>query len=93
MRTTNSISYFGGMMNTAHSHWQVNPDTDNDQTYAILSQDPVWNSFALDDLEKDVTHGNHLKLIIILKASTSSNGETIDYFRYTSIEEFVRARS
>lgn len=31
--------------------WHITLDASNDQAYAILSQDPVWNSFALADLE------------------------------------------
>lgn len=33
------------------AHWHINPDATNDEAYAILSQDPVWNCFALADLE------------------------------------------
>jgi ribosomal protein S18 acetylase RimI-like enzyme len=33
------------------SDWQVTPDASDDQAYVILAQDPVWNSFALADLE------------------------------------------
>ena len=32
-------------------HWHITPDATNDEAYAILSQDPVWNCFALADLE------------------------------------------
>ena len=31
--------------------WHITPDATNDEAYAILSQDPVWNCFALADLE------------------------------------------
>jgi len=31
--------------------WHVTPDAGNDQAYAVLEQDRVWNSFALADLE------------------------------------------
>lgn len=31
--------------------WHVTLDANNDQAFAILSQDPVWNCFALADLE------------------------------------------
>ncbi len=31
--------------------WRITPDATNDEAYAILSQDPVWNCFALADLE------------------------------------------
>lgn len=33
------------------SHWHITPDASNDQAYALLAQDPVWNSFGLADLE------------------------------------------
>ena len=33
------------------SDWRVNQDATNDEAYAILSQDPIWNCFALADLE------------------------------------------
>src|SRR5438105_3035391 len=33
------------------SRWHITPDASNDQAYVILSQEPVWNSFALADLE------------------------------------------
>src|SRR5260221_4088663 len=32
-------------------HWRITQDATNDEAYAILSQDPVWNCFALADLE------------------------------------------
>src|SRR5258706_10126435 len=32
-------------------HWHITPDATNEEAYAILSQDPVWNCFALADLE------------------------------------------
>jgi ribosomal protein S18 acetylase RimI-like enzyme len=32
-------------------HWHITQDATNDEAYAILSQDPVWNCFALADLE------------------------------------------
>ncbi len=32
-------------------HWRITRDVTNDEAYAILSQDPVWNCFALADLE------------------------------------------
>ena len=38
-------------MTPSSSRWQITPDADNAQAAAILSQDPVWNSFALADLE------------------------------------------
>ncbi len=31
--------------------WQISQNASNDEAYAILSQDPVWNCFALADLE------------------------------------------
>jgi hypothetical protein len=31
--------------------WQITPEATNEQASAILSQDPVWNSFALADLQ------------------------------------------
>jgi ribosomal protein S18 acetylase RimI-like enzyme len=31
--------------------WRITRDATNDEAYAILSQDPVWNCFALADLE------------------------------------------
>jgi GNAT superfamily N-acetyltransferase len=33
------------------AHWHITHDATNDEAYAILSQDPVWNCFALADLE------------------------------------------
>jgi RimJ/RimL family protein N-acetyltransferase len=33
------------------SHWRIIPNASNDQAHPILMQDPVWNSFALADLE------------------------------------------
>jgi hypothetical protein len=33
------------------SGWHVNQDATDDEAYAILSQDPVWNCFALADLQ------------------------------------------
>ena len=38
-------------MTSSPSDWQITPDASNDQAYGILSHDPVWNSFALADLE------------------------------------------
>jgi ribosomal protein S18 acetylase RimI-like enzyme len=38
-------------MTDSSPRWQVTPDAGNDQAYAILAQDRVWNSFALADLE------------------------------------------
>lgn len=38
-------------MTPSFAHWQVTPDASQDQAYAILAQDPVWNCFALADLE------------------------------------------
>lgn len=32
-------------------HWHITQDATNDEAYAILAQDPVWNCFALADLE------------------------------------------
>lgn len=32
-------------------HWRITRDATNDEADAILSQDPVWNCFALADLE------------------------------------------
>ncbi len=31
--------------------WYVTQNADNDEAYTILSQDPIWNCFALADLE------------------------------------------
>jgi RimJ/RimL family protein N-acetyltransferase len=39
------------MMTQALSRWHITPDATNDEAYAVLSQDPVWNCFALADLE------------------------------------------
>lgn len=33
------------------SDWRINQDATDDEAYAILSQDPIWNCFALADLE------------------------------------------
>lgn len=38
-------------MSHSSSGWQITPDGGHDQAYAILAQDPVWNCFALADLE------------------------------------------
>lgn len=38
-------------MTPSFSRWHITPDASNDQAYIILSQDPIWNSFALADLE------------------------------------------
>ncbi|MGZ3638086.1 MAG: hypothetical protein ACXVCX_09670, partial [Ktedonobacterales bacterium] len=38
-------------MTHTHSPWRITPDASDDQAYPILAQDPVWNSFALTDLE------------------------------------------
>jgi len=32
-------------------YWHITPDATDEEAYAILSQDPVWNCFALADLE------------------------------------------
>jgi len=32
-------------------HWHIIPAATNDEAFALLSQDPVWNCFALADLE------------------------------------------
>lgn len=34
------------------ARWRVTHDATNDEAYAILSQNPVWNCFALADLEQ-----------------------------------------
>ena len=39
------------MPQSSSSGWQVTADAGNDLAYAILSQDPIWNCFALADLE------------------------------------------
>jgi GNAT superfamily N-acetyltransferase len=39
------------MMTPPRIHWRINQDATNEEAYAILSQDPVWNCFALADLE------------------------------------------
>ena len=38
-------------MTQSLSRWHITPDASNDLAYVILSQDLVWNSFALADLE------------------------------------------
>lgn len=38
-------------MTDARSPWRITPDAANDQAYPILAPDPIWNSFALTDLE------------------------------------------
>lgn len=38
-------------MTSSLSRWQITSDANNDQAYSILSQDPVWNCFALASLE------------------------------------------
>jgi hypothetical protein len=38
-------------MSPSSSPWRITPDASNDQAPAVLAQDPVWNSFALADLE------------------------------------------
>jgi ribosomal protein S18 acetylase RimI-like enzyme len=38
-------------MTVSPSSWQITTSADNDQAYAILARDRVWNSFALADLE------------------------------------------
>jgi RimJ/RimL family protein N-acetyltransferase len=43
--------YSGVMMTPSLSGWQITPEATNEQASAILLQDPVWNSFALADLE------------------------------------------
>lgn len=39
------------MPQSSSSGWQITADASDDLAYAILSQDPVWNCFALADLE------------------------------------------
>jgi RimJ/RimL family protein N-acetyltransferase len=39
------------MMEQPIARWRVTQDATNDEAYAILSPDPVWNCFALADLE------------------------------------------
>jgi RimJ/RimL family protein N-acetyltransferase len=36
---------------TPLTHWHITQDATNAEAYAILSQDPIWNCFALADLE------------------------------------------
>lgn len=38
-------------MMSSLADWHITPDAAYDEVYAILSQDPVWNCFALADLE------------------------------------------
>jgi RimJ/RimL family protein N-acetyltransferase len=38
-------------MRQPHVHWRITPNATDDQAFAILSQDRVWNCFALADLE------------------------------------------
>lgn len=38
-------------MEQSAANWRVKQDATNDEAYAILAQDRVWNSFALADLE------------------------------------------
>jgi ribosomal protein S18 acetylase RimI-like enzyme len=38
-------------MTQSADRWQITPDAGDDQFYAMLARDPVWNSFALADLE------------------------------------------
>lgn len=38
-------------MTVSFAGWQITPDAEYDQAYALLAQDRVWNSFALADLE------------------------------------------
>jgi len=38
-------------MTQSAERWHVTPDAGNDQVYPILARDPVWNCFALADLE------------------------------------------
>ena len=38
-------------MTQSTSHWHINPHASNEEAYAILAQDVVWNCFALTDLE------------------------------------------
>ncbi len=45
------VLHEGDTMAPSHSPWHITPDAGNDQAYPILAQDPVWNSFALTDLE------------------------------------------
>jgi ribosomal protein S18 acetylase RimI-like enzyme len=50
---TLAAGYFcqGALLLPSSSRWHITPDASDDQAYAILAQDPVWNSFALADLE------------------------------------------
>jgi RimJ/RimL family protein N-acetyltransferase len=43
-------------------HWHITPDATHDGAYAILSQDPVWNCFALADLEPPLRAYSHFAL-------------------------------
>src|SRR5260370_29104064 len=45
------LSVLGGTMSPPLVHWRITRDATNDEAYAILSQDPVWDCFALADLE------------------------------------------
>jgi RimJ/RimL family protein N-acetyltransferase len=38
-------------MTQSSSQWQITLDAGHDRAYAILARDPVWNAFALADLE------------------------------------------
>jgi len=51
MMTCLPVEGLGGTITSPHVHWHITPDATNDEAYVILSQDPVWNCFALADLE------------------------------------------
>jgi RimJ/RimL family protein N-acetyltransferase len=38
-------------MTQSAERWQVTPDAGDEQVYAVLARDPIWNCFALADLE------------------------------------------
>lgn len=42
--------------------WRLTQDASNDQVYAILTQDPVWNCFALADMEPPLREYSQLAL-------------------------------
>jgi RimJ/RimL family protein N-acetyltransferase len=44
------------------SDWQITPEATNEQASAILLQDPVWNSFALADLQPPLRHYSQFAL-------------------------------
>ena len=50
MPSVESLESLGGMTLPIVS-WHITQDASNDEAYEILSQDPVWNCFALADLE------------------------------------------